>query len=113
MTLLERIPTKKESSEVGKVFMKRRKTIVHVCRHIDRLRRSVPKSLSHALMAGFSFLSFFFFFNHYYGAFLLVFFWPVILICLVPNPYVVYLSIFSYVHMHLLDKMDSTKEASG
>lgn len=29
--------------------------------------------------------------NHFHGAFLLGFLWPVILLCLVPSPYLVYL----------------------
>ena len=33
--------TKMESSKASKVFMKRRKSTVHVCRHIGRLRGRV------------------------------------------------------------------------
>ena len=101
--------TKMESSKASKVFMKRRKRTIHMYRYIGRLRGRVPELLSRGLVAVF----FFFFLNLYYGAFLLAFFWPVISICLVASTYLVYLRILSYVHMHLLAKMDSTKEASG
>ena len=46
MTLLERIPTKKESSEVGKVFIGRKKSTVHVDRDMGRLKGRVPESHS-------------------------------------------------------------------
>ena len=35
------------------------------------------------------------------------------LICLVQNPYLLYLRVLLYVHPHLLVKMDSTEEAYG
>ena len=46
MTLLERIPTQKESSEVGKVFIGRKKSTVHVDRDMGRLKGRVPESHS-------------------------------------------------------------------
>ena len=39
--------------------------------------------------------------NDFYGTFLPGFLWPIILIYLVLNPYLVYLRILPYVHMHL------------
>ena len=44
MTLLERIPTRKESSEVGKVFIRRKKSTVHVDIDMGRLKGRVPES---------------------------------------------------------------------
>ena len=43
---------------------------------------------------------------------LLGFLWPVILICLVHSPYVVYLRILPCLYVYLLVKMDLTKKAS-
>ena len=51
--------------------------------------------------------------NYLYGAFLLGFIRPIILICLVHNPYLVYLRILSCVHTHLLVKTDSIEKAYG
>ena len=51
--------------------------------------------------------------NHFYGAFLLGFLWPMILVCLVLSPYLVYLSILPRMRAHLLVKMDSSEEAYG
>ena len=51
--------------------------------------------------------------NHFYGAFLPGFLWPIILICLVHSPYLVYLRILPGMHTHLLVKVDPTKKASG
>ena len=51
--------------------------------------------------------------NHLYGAFLLPFFWPVILLCLVLNPYLVYLRVLPCVSGHHLAKVDSIEEAYG
>ena len=50
--------------------------------------------------------------NYFNGAFLLGFLWPIILICLVPRPYVAYLRILAYAHTRLLTKMDFTQKAS-
>ena len=46
--------------------------------------------------------------NYFYGAFLLSFLWPIILICLIQSPYLVYLRIRPSVHTHLLAKMEFT-----
>ena len=51
--------------------------------------------------------------NHFYGAFLLGFLWPMILVCLVLSPCLVYLSILPRMRAHLLVKMDSSEEAYG
>ena len=51
--------------------------------------------------------------NYFYGAFLPGFLWPVILICLVQSPDLVYLRNLPCMPTHLLDMMDSTKEAYG
>ena len=51
--------------------------------------------------------------NYLYGVFLLGFLWPIILICLVHSPYLVYLRILPCVCMHVLAKMDSTTKAYG
>ena len=51
--------------------------------------------------------------NHIYEAFLLGFLLPIILICLVLSPYLVYLRVLPCVCMHLLAKMDSSQEAYG
>ena len=49
--------------------------------------------------------------NHFYGTFLPVFLWPIILICLVQSPHLVYLRVFPHIRRHLSAKMDSSKEA--
>ena len=46
--------------------------------------------------------------NYFYGAFLPGFLCPVIFICLIQRPYLVYCSLLPCVHMHLLAKMDPT-----
>ena len=51
--------------------------------------------------------------NHLYGAFLLGFLWPIILLCLVLSSYLVYLRVLPCMRVHLLAKMDSSKEAYG
>ena len=47
-----------------------------------------------------------------WGIFFPVFLWPVILICLVHSPYLVYLRILPSVRTHLLAKMDPLGRAS-
>ena len=49
--------------------------------------------------------------NNLYGAFLPGFLWSIILLCLVLSQYLVYLRVLPHVHVHLLAKMDSSKEA--
>ena len=51
--------------------------------------------------------------NHVYGAVLLSFLWPIILLCLVLSPYLVYLRALPCVRGHLLAEMDSSEEAYG
>ena len=51
--------------------------------------------------------------NYFYGAFLLGFLWPIILVCLVHSPYLVYLRIITCVCTHLLAKMDSIEKVVG
>ena len=51
--------------------------------------------------------------NYFYGAFLPGFLWPIILICLVHSPYLVYLRIFPCVHTQLLAKMNFTGRGLG
>ena len=51
--------------------------------------------------------------NHFDGAFFPGFLWPIILLCLVLSPYLVYLRVLPCVHVHLLAKMDSSEEAYG
>ena len=50
--------------------------------------------------------------NYLHGAFLLGFIRPIILICLVHNPYLVYLSILPCVCTHLLAKGNPNEEVS-
>ena len=51
--------------------------------------------------------------NPLYRAFLLGLFWPIILLCLILSPDLVYLSILPHMHMYLLAKMDSREETYG
>ena len=51
--------------------------------------------------------------THLYGAFLPGFLWPVILLCLVLSPYLVYLRVLPCVYVHPLARMDSSEEACG
>ena len=51
--------------------------------------------------------------THLYGAFLPCFLWPIVLLCLVLSPYLVYLGVLPRVRTHLLAKMDSSEEAYG
>ena len=51
--------------------------------------------------------------NHLYEAFLPGFLWPILLLCLVLSPNLVYLRVLPCVRVHLLAKMDSTEEAYG
>ena len=85
-----------ESSEA---CIRRKKNIVSVDKHTGG--RRVAKCMSQGSV------------NQFYGALLLDFLWPIVLICLVQRPYLVYLRILPYVHTQLLGKMDSTSEAYG
>ena len=51
--------------------------------------------------------------NYFGGVFLPGFLWPIVLICLVHSPYLVYLRVLLCVLMNLLAKMDLTAKASG
>ena len=51
--------------------------------------------------------------NYFYGAFLPGFLWPIILLCLILNPYLVYFRVLPCVHMHLSAKVDSSEEVYG
>ena len=100
-TMQKRIPTKMESSEASEVFIKRKNNTVPMDRHMGRIRGIVPELPPHGTL------------NHWYGPCLLDFLWPIILICLIPSPHLVYISNFPRVCMHLLAKMDSTAKAYG
>ena len=86
---------------VKQVFIIRKKSTVYGDRYTGRLRGRAPESCPQSSL------------HYFYGTFLLVSLWPIILICLVQSPYLVYLRILSNVLMHLLAKMDSTEEAYG
>ena len=86
----KRISTKMESSEASKVFIRRKKSIIQVDRHMGKLKKQVPESPPH---------------GH--------FFWPIILICLVHSSYSVYLKIVPCVRTHLSAKMEPTTKANG
>ena len=79
LLLPKRISRKMESSETSKVFIKREKSIVRVERHTGRFRKRVAES--HGSL------------NYFYEEFLLGFLWPIILVCLVLSPYLIYLRI--------------------
>jgi len=97
--LQKRIPTKVESSETSKVFIKRKKSTECVDRHPGRLR--VPELHPHGSL------------NYFYGLFLMDFPLANHLICLVHSPHLIALGIFPCVCMHLLAKMDFTEEVCG
>ena len=50
---------------------------------------------------------------YFYGVSLLYFLWPIILICLVHSSYLLYLMVFSCIHMHVLAKMDFSGKVYG
>ena len=93
------IPTKTESSETSKVFIRGKRGAVRVDRHMDGLRGRV---LSRALVAVSITCM---------GALLLGSLWPIILICLVQSLYLIYLRILPCVCTHLLAQVDSTAKA--
>ena len=86
-----------ESSETSKLFIGRKR--VCVGRHMGELREreSCPRGSL----------------NHLYGAFLPGFLWPITLLCLALSLYLVYLRVLPCVRVHVLAKMDSSKEAYG
>ena len=87
---------KTESNETSKVFVRRKKSTYGQTHRRNKREQHPQGSL-----------------NHLHGTFLPSFVCPIILICLVQSPFLVYLKILSCVQMHLLAKMDSTKEAYG
>ena len=90
-----RIPTKVESSETSKVFIKRKK-VVCVDRHTGRL--GVPALHPRGSL------------NYVYGVFQMGFPLTSRLICLVHSPHLVDLRILPCVHMCLLTKTDFTEK---
>ena len=95
----KRIPTKTESSEASKVFIKRKKRVQYMW--IDTEAGSERESGS--VMCSWPF-------ELFCGAFLLAFLWPIILVC---GPYLVNLRTFPGVFTHLLAKVDSTGKVYG
>ena len=83
-----------ESSETS-VIRKKKSTYVWIDTRAGSERESRPHSSL----------------NHFYGAFLPGFLWPIILLCLVLSPYMVYLRVLPCAH--LIAKMDSSEEAYG
>ena len=81
----------RQSSEASEVFIKRKKSIVCVYRHMSRLRGRLPDLLSCTLSL-----------NYFYGAFLPVSFGQSFWFCLVRSPYLVYLGILPFVFTHPL-----------
>ena len=51
--------------------------------------------------------------NHFYGAFLPVFLWPIIFLCLVLSPYLVYLRVLPFVRAYVLAKIILAKMPMG
>ena len=68
---------------------------------MGRLRKEIVESRPHDSL------------NYFCGVFLLGFLWPLVLICLVHRPCLVYLRVLPCVCMHLLAKMDLTAKVSG
>ena len=94
----QRILTKTESRETRKVFIGREE---YSTVYGQTQRETVTKSHPCGRL------------NHLHGAFRLGFFFCLfgLLICLIQSPYLIYLRILPCVCKHLLEKMDSTKEA--
>ena len=95
---------KMEGSEVLfiylKIYIKRKKRIVNVDKHMSRFRGRVPELHSWGNL------------NHLYRAFLPVLLWSIIFICLVHSPYLVYHRIFPCVRTPLLARMNFMGKAS-
>ena len=85
---------------VKQIFIPNKST-VHVEKHMGGLRGIVPELLPRGSL------------NHLCGALPPDFLWPIIFICLVHSPCLVYLRILPSVRTHLLAKMDPTEKASG
>ena len=81
-----------------KVFISRKKSTVHADRHMGRLRERVVPLWQFKLLI---------------WTFFWVFLWLIILTCLVQIHYLAHFKILRCVHMHILAKVESTKEACG
>ena len=89
-----------KSSETSKVFIRKKRNTILVDRHTGRLREKDRERETESHPQGNL--------NYFYGS-ILVFLRPIILICLVQSPYLVYyLRILPFVYMHLSAKMDTT-----
>ena len=98
--LQKTIPMKMKSSETSKVFIRKKRNTILVDRHTGRLREKDRERETESHPQGNL--------NYFYGS-ILVFLLPIILICLVQSPYLVYyLRILPFVYMHLSAKMDTT-----
>ena len=86
---------------VKQVFIGRKKSTVHIDRHMGILRDRVTESHPRGNL------------NSFYGTFLLGFLWPIILICLVRSSYLVYLRIFPCVCMHVLAQLGPVAKICG
>ena len=91
LSLQKRIPTKTEVMKELKCFLGGKGIPVDRHRWAQRESCWVTPSWQFKLI---------------YGAFLSVFLWPIILICLVLRPHLVFIRNLPYVHIHLLAKMD-------
>ena len=87
---------KLETNETSKVFIRRKKV------YVDRLTWAVQRE-SCTIMV----------WKAYMEQYLLGFLWPIILLCLILSPCLVYLVALLYVCMHLLAKMDSSEKGYG
>ena len=85
------------SGEESKAFISRNKNTLGV----DRCTSGLRELYNHGIL------------NHLYGAFLPGFLWPIILLCLVLNPYLASFRVCPCVHMHLSARMDSGEEVYG
>ena len=90
LALQKRISTKMESNGACKVFIKREKvqyvwTVTQEDSGGERVTESHPRGSL----------------NYFNGIFLPVFIWPIILICLVHSPYLVYLRLLPHMHTHV------------
>ena len=100
LALQKIISTKTESSEASKVLRGKR-SIEYVDRHTDSGRERVAELHPWGNL------------YYFYGVSLLYFLWPIILICLVHSPYLVYLKVFQCIHVNVLAKMDFSGKVYG
>ena len=99
LALQKKFLTKMKSNETK--YLLRRKEYSTCGWHVGRLRKEIVESRPHDSL------------NYFCGVFLLGFLWPLVLICLVHRPCLVYLRVLPCVCMYLLAKMDLTAKASG